>query len=250
MPKKRPICRKIGEKNSIFHRPNPNINQTPLEVSLQDFRENEQNSPSLLGNETPPEALIEPLPFQQELSLDSRQVHSKPERNPQQEPLDPEYAQSPQPTELQCSKSKEASGSGPSEFRLPLKAMPRANKRTRRPGRSLIATDTPEKENIRIQRTEAKKKKLPKKNKTNEPKKKAVRKVLQSDSDDETENISLHDEDSDWQEEDEESDWCEDDEVGNKMKSLTDEKLLNNVLPRLPKEEDYVLVRFSTKRKS
>lgn len=240
--------------STVTDRPNPNINQTPLEVSLQDIRENEQNSPSLLGNVTPPGALIEPLPIQQELSLDSRQVHSNSERSPQQEPLEPDYSQSPQPTELQCSQLKEASGSGafvsPSQFRQPLKALPRANKRTRRPGRSLIATDTPEKENIRIQRTEAKKKKLPKKNKTNEPKKKAVRKVLQSESEDETANISLHDEDSDWQEEDEESDWCEDDEVGNKMKSLTDEKLLNNVLPVLPKEEDYVLVRFSTKRKS
>lgn len=223
-------------------RPNPNIIQNPLDASLQDIRDIEQNSPSVLEAETLPGV--------------------EPER--EQEPLETQYVspkalivtkQLQQPIKPQCSKSTDAPVSpggfvSPNQFRQPLKALPRTNKRKRKPGHSLIATDTPEKENIRIQRLEVKKKKLPKKNKANEPKKKAVRKVLQSESEDDTENISIHDEDSDWCEENEDSDWCEEDEVGNKIEILTDEKLLLNVLPRLPKEEDYVLVRFSTKRKS
>ncbi|CAH2108862.1 unnamed protein product [Euphydryas editha] len=228
--------------STVTDRPNPNTIQNPLDVSLQDIRDIERNSPSVLETETLPGA--------------------EPER--EQDPLETQYVspkalivtkQLQQPIKPQCSKSKDVlvlpgAFVSPSQFRQPLKALPRANKRKRKPGRSLIATDTPEKENIRIQRLEVKKKKLPKKNKANEPKKKAVRKVLQSESEDDTENISIHDEDSDWCEENEDSDWCKEDEVGNKIEMLTDEKLLLNVLPRLPKEEDYVLVRFSTKRKS
>lgn len=230
--------------STVTDRPNPNTIQNPPDVSSQDTRENEQNSPSLLENETLPGALIESPIFRQELSLDTMQAHSEPGRDSQQEPTEPQPVQLQQPPKPQCSKSNEKDApvsSGvfvsPSQFRQPLKALPRANKRKRKPGRSLIATDTPEKENIRIQRSEAKKKKLPKKNKKNEPKKKGVRKVLQSESEDDTEDISIHDEDSDW---------CEEDE----NQILTDEKLMVNVLPRLPKEGDYVLVRFSTKKKS
>lgn len=231
--------------STVTDRPDPNIIQNPLDVSLQETRENEQNS-SILETETCPRPLMVSPTFRQELSLETRQAYLGPECDSQHEIL------KPQP---QCSTSKDAPGSSgafvsPSQFRQPLKALPRANKRKRKPGRSLIATDTPEKENIRMQRSEVKKKKLPKKNKINEPKKRAVRKVLQSDSEDETENISIHDEDSDWCEEDENNDWCEEDKVGNRIEILTDDKLLRNVLPRLPKEGDYVLVRFSTKRKS
>ncbi|XP_045778142.1 uncharacterized protein LOC123876058 [Maniola jurtina] len=53
-----------------------------------------------------------------------------------------------------------------------------------------------------------------------------------SESEDDAENFSLDDEDSDW---------CEEDEVEDEIEILTDQKLQLNVLPRVLKEEDYVL---------
>ncbi|XP_045762732.1 uncharacterized protein LOC123865623 [Maniola jurtina] len=222
--------------SAVTDRPNPNVPQNSLNVSFQDISEIEQNSPTILEKET----LLGP-------SVNSPTFQQEPEHDSRQEPLESQREQPQEPPKPQCSKSKDTSllSGGfvsPSQFRQPLKAMPRANiRRRRKPGRSLIATDTPEKENIRLQRSEIKKRKLPKQNNTNKPNKKAVRKILQSESEDDAENFSLDDEDSDW---------CEEDEVEDEIEILTDQKLQLNVLPRVLKEEDYVLVRFSTKRKS
>lgn len=54
----------------------PNIIQNPLDLSLQDIRENEHNSLSVLENETPRGPLMESPTFQQGLSLVTSQGHS------------------------------------------------------------------------------------------------------------------------------------------------------------------------------
>lgn len=116
----------------------------------------------------------------------------------------------------------------PDEFRKPFKAAARNNKRKpRRLGKSLIATDTPEKNEIENNK-KAKRKKVTRK---------TIRKVLQSDSEDDSE-IILADESPD------EGSWLSDEDKEN---MITQEKLMKP-LPRLPREGDYVLVEFASKK--
>lgn len=123
----------------------------------------------------------------------------------------------------------------PDQFRQPLKAKPRTGKRKpRKLGRSLIATDTPEKAAIAVEREAAKRRKEMK------GKKGSVRKVLQSDSEDEEE-VVLHDESDD-----DDID-CFEEEKENDQMTLT-ENCLQNPLCRSPTVGDYIIVEFSTKK--
>ncbi|XP_045782879.1 uncharacterized protein LOC123879265 [Maniola jurtina] len=118
----------------------------------------------------------------------------------------------------------------PDQFRKPLKAPARNGKRKpRKLGKSLIATDTPEKNAIAKQKAAKRKKEIKCKGK------KAIRQVLQSDSEDEMD-IVLNDETDD------EGDWIETEEEHN----ITDD-LLKRPLVRLPNEGEYILVQFCSK---
>lgn len=116
----------------------------------------------------------------------------------------------------------------PFQFRDVLKAGPRQNKRNRKPGRSLIATDTPEKYQIE----QAKKKTIEAK-----AKKDVQRKVLQSDTEEEEDEElqQLTDDDGDYLKE-------------NKYIDIT-ENDLKHPLSRPAKKGEYVLIQFSTKKK-
>lgn len=117
----------------------------------------------------------------------------------------------------------------PDEFRKPLKAAARNNKRKpRRLGRSLIATDTPEKNEIEYNKR-AKRKRVTRK---------AIRKVLQSDSEEDCE-IVLNDDSPD------EGSWLSDEED---KENIITQKMLMKPLPRLPREGEYVLVEFASKK--
>lgn len=92
-----------------------------------------------MENETLPRELIK--------SLDPSQTLPEPELDSQQNTLEPHHVQLQQLSKPGCSKSRDTVLSdafvSPSQFRQPLKVMPRANIRRRKPCRSLIATDTP-----------------------------------------------------------------------------------------------------------
>ncbi|XP_047033430.1 uncharacterized protein LOC124639949 [Helicoverpa zea] len=119
----------------------------------------------------------------------------------------------------------------PEQFRKPLRAPTRTGKRKpRKLGKSLIATDTPEKNAIAEQKAAKRKKET----KTKGIGKKAIRQVLQSDSEDENDMI-LNDETDD------EGDWVESEET------IITEDLLKQPLLQLPKESQYVLVQFCSK---
>lgn len=133
--------------------------------------------------------------------------------------------------------AKELSFKSPFEFRNPIKAGPRkTNRKRRKPGRSMIATDTPEKTLIEQEKNA-------KKRKTETKKNKVIRTIL--DSDEEIENhgevqLADSDDDDDWQEPPEEDQ--DDNEI-----TLTEEDL-NNLLPYPPKEGEYVIVELTTKK--
>lgn len=117
----------------------------------------------------------------------------------------------------------------PDQFRKPFKAPARTGKRKpRKLGRSLIATDTPEKKAIAEQKLTKRKKETKSKGK------KVIRQVLQSDSEDE-DDVILNDDTED------EGGWLE-----TKKTNIT-EDLLTRPLERLPNEGEYVLVQFCSK---
>lgn len=123
----------------------------------------------------------------------------------------------------------------PDDFRKPFKATARSGKKKpRKLGRSLIATDTPEKNAIEEHKVATKRKKEPK---TKTKDRKVVRQVLQSDSEDESE-LVLQDDSS------EDEIWPEEQELDENI--VTEESLKKLVPP--PKEGQYVIVEFSTKR--
>ncbi|KAL4711553.1 hypothetical protein ACJJTC_018855 [Scirpophaga incertulas] len=145
----------------------------------------------------------------------------------------------------------------PFEFRSQIKAGPRkSNRKPRKLGCSMIATDTPEKNEIELVKASAK-------TKMKEAKpKKGVRKVMQDDSDEEkqkkkrrkfvkkpiqSESEEELDDNVVYQESDEDQDWIEE-ENENTYKMLTEQDI-DKPLPRLPKEGEYVLVQFTTKKK-
>ncbi|KAK9879928.1 hypothetical protein WA026_008435 [Henosepilachna vigintioctopunctata] len=122
----------------------------------------------------------------------------------------------------------------PFEFRNPIKAGPRKSKRkTRKLGRSLIATDTPEKLEIEMDKNLTKKRKEAKKRKT-------AKKILHSDSENE-ELLEIP-----YQKSDEDNDWF-DEEVENRPVPITS-NYLERPLSHTPQEGEYVLVEFSTKK--
>lgn len=120
----------------------------------------------------------------------------------------------------------------PFEFRNPIKAGPRkSNRKPRKLGKSLIATDTPEKTQIELEKSNIKKRKLSKEKKT-------TRKIKLSESEDDNDDIFLQNEsESDWEEE-EENDG-----------QITEENF-KLPLPRPPQEGEYVLVEFFTKKQT
>lgn len=121
----------------------------------------------------------------------------------------------------------------PFEFRNPIKAGPRKSKRkARKLGRSLIATDTPEKLEIEMDKNFSKNRKEAKKRKT-------AKKILQNDSENELFEIP-------YQESDEDNDWL-DEEVENYIVPITS-NYLKRPLSHTPQEGEYVLVEFSTKK--
>lgn len=121
----------------------------------------------------------------------------------------------------------------PEQFRKPFKAAARSGKRKpRRLGRSLIATDTPEKEEIKRYKTAIKR------NKERNTEKKYVRKVLKSDSEEDGE-VVLDDDSAD------DGNWLDDDE---NQENIITEELLVNPLTELPKEGQYVVVQFASKK--
>lgn len=122
----------------------------------------------------------------------------------------------------------------PEQFRKPFKAAARSGKRKpRRLGRSLIATDTPEKEEIKSYKTAIKRKKERK-----ATDKKYVRKVLKSDSEEDDE-VVLDDDSAD------DDNWLDDEE---NQENIITEELLVNPLTELPREGQYVLVQFESKK--
>lgn len=123
----------------------------------------------------------------------------------------------------------------PEQFRAPLKAKPRTNKRKpRKLGKSIIATDTPEKKEIATAREATKRRKETKE-------KKVKRQVLQSDSEEDyDERVLCQDSDSD-------NDWFEEDEMEVEENVLTEERL-EKPLARQAEQEEFVLVLFCTKR--
>ena len=122
----------------------------------------------------------------------------------------------------------------PFQFRDPIKAGPRKNNRKpRKLGRSLIATDTPEKTEIQMEKTVTKKRK--------EVKKKRISKHLfQRDSEDDNDKMELQDNDDDFD--------CMDDEKENTTNVIT-ENHLSKPLSRQATEGEYILVEFATKKK-
>nr|CAI5851175.1 unnamed protein product [Callosobruchus analis] len=122
----------------------------------------------------------------------------------------------------------------PFDFREPIKAGPRkSNRKRRRLGRSIIATDTPEKAEIEMEKAATKRKKALKR-------KKVSRKVMDSDSDEDAE-IDFQDSEDDY----------DSDSIGekeNNVSILTHEDL-QQPLPGPPQEGEYVLVEFATKKK-
>lgn len=125
----------------------------------------------------------------------------------------------------------------PDQFRQPLKAKPRTGKRKpRKLGRSLIATDTPEKAAIAMEREAAKRRKELKGKKT------TIRKVLQSDSEDEDEVVLQDESDND------DIDWFEEDSEKENDQMVLTEDCLQKPLCRPPTVGDYVIVEFSTKK--
>lgn len=122
----------------------------------------------------------------------------------------------------------------PEQFRKPFKAAARSGKRKpRRLGRSLIATDTPEKEEIKSYKKAIKRKKEHK-----AKDKKYVRKVLKSDSEEDGE-VVLDDDSAD------DSNWLDDEE---NQENIITEDLLVNPLTELPREGQYVVVQLSSKK--
>lgn len=124
----------------------------------------------------------------------------------------------------------------PFQFRPPIKAGPR--KSTRKPrklGRSLIATDTPEKLEIEKDKNMSKKRKEAKK-------RKITKKVLQSDSEEENQEPDT----ISYQESDEDNDWP-DEEIEDDPVPIT-ENCLKKPLHHVPQEGEYVLVEFNTKK--
>ncbi|KAF2891884.1 hypothetical protein ILUMI_14289 [Ignelater luminosus] len=118
----------------------------------------------------------------------------------------------------------------PDQFRKLFKAPPRTGERKpRKLGRSLIATDTPEKEEIAKDRSAAKRMKTSNKSVT--------RKVLQSDSEEEGE-VVLDDES------DVEGTWLEE----NSDENFFTAESLSQPVSMLPKEGQYVLVKFESKK--
>lgn len=96
----------------------------------------------------------------------------------------------------------------------------------------MIATDTPEKNEIEMEKSAVKRKKETKK-------KRVSKKVMQSDSDDEDIEIPLQDSDAD-------CDWIDENEPDISVLTYKD---LEKPLPRLAQEGEYVLVEFATKKK-
>ncbi|XP_026331553.1 uncharacterized protein LOC113238919 [Hyposmocoma kahamanoa] len=122
----------------------------------------------------------------------------------------------------------------PEQFRKPFKAAARSGKRKpRRLGRSLIATDTPEKEEIKSYKKAIKRKKERK-----AKGKKYVRKVLKSDSEEDGE-VMLGDDSAD------DDNWLDDEE---NQENIITEELLVNPLTELPREGQYVVVQFASKK--
>ncbi|CAG9584655.1 unnamed protein product [Danaus chrysippus] len=133
--------------------------------------------------------------------------------------------------------AKEPSFKSPFDFRNPIKAGPRkTNRKRRKPGRSLILTDTPEKTLIEQEKNAVKRK-------TEAKKSKIIRTIL--DSDDEKESLDKvqfaeSDDDDGWLESPEED---QDDNV-----NILTEKDLKNPLPHPPKEGEYVIIELTTKK--
>lgn len=124
----------------------------------------------------------------------------------------------------------------PFQFRDPIKAAPRkSNRKERKLGRSLIATDTPEKLEIEMTKKLTNKRKEAKK-------RKVTKKVLQSDSEEDNEDPG----EVTYQESDEDDEWP-DEEIDNDPIIIT-ENYLKMPLSHIPQEAEYVLVEFSTKK--
>lgn len=135
--------------------------------------------------------------------------------------------------------SKKSSFMSPFEFRDSIKAGPRKSNRKRRAGRSIIATDTPEKARIEQEKTAAKRRNEAKKKKT-------CRAVLDSDEEEVNQNdeVQLADSEDDinWAEQQEDDDDEED------AKVILTETDLENPLPHSPQEGEYVIVQLTSKR--
>lgn len=122
----------------------------------------------------------------------------------------------------------------PEQFRQPLQAGPtNRRRRSRKLGKSIIATDG--REEIEIAAKHAAK------TKTNMKGKRVVRQVWQSDSDDDDYELP-------YQHTNDDDNWIENDEEEGDENAITEIFLEKNPLPRNPEEGDYVLVLFCTKR--
>ncbi|KAI4455735.1 dna-directed rna polymerases i ii and iii subunit rpabc2 [Holotrichia oblita] len=132
-----------------------------------------------------------------------------------------------------CSKNYFVS---PDQFQAPIKAGQRTNKRkSRKLGKSIIATDTPKKNEIALVIEAASSKKMAKQ-------KKVKRQVLQSDSEDDCESVEMVFQESD------DNDWYEDDDPEKDEIVLTEEHLLKSGLLRKAQVGEFVVVLFCIKK--
>lgn len=124
----------------------------------------------------------------------------------------------------------------PSDFRPPVKAQPRKNiRKNRKKGRSLIATDTPEKEEI-FREKQAKKRRSEIEKRGKKGMKKTVRKVLQDSSTSESDSSMIL-----------ESDDVMTDEDSDENNALNVEEELGK-LARNPVEGEFIVVQFQGKK--
>lgn len=122
----------------------------------------------------------------------------------------------------------------PFEFRNPINAGPRqTNRKRRKPGRSMIATDTPEKDQLEQE-----------KNTRNILKKqKVTRKIFDESSDDEEyENLTLESDGAG------DNDMTDEDEKPDESSVILTDELLAKPLLRQPRAGEYIIVQLATKK--
>uniref|UniRef100_A0A2H1VRL1 SFRICE_011313 n=1 Tax=Spodoptera frugiperda TaxID=7108 RepID=A0A2H1VRL1_SPOFR len=221
--------------SEVTDRPEPQVQNQNLDPNIQNldiesdetFCDDREDSPSILNNDTVMETSVTNEVTESVLKM-IPQIghHSSPVPGP-----------------------SSASFVSPKQFMPPLKAGPRSsNRKLRKPGKSRIATDTPEKNEIlasKKMRKETKVKEVKravlsdKKVKINAPKKKKIAKVYRNESTSEEEELEMKSEVSETEisEIDESEDEKEMFVIRGNFEKLT----------RKPAEDDYVLVVFDTK---